>query len=224
MNILVIIPIYNEVSHIRQVIQDTINAGFSNILVVDDGSTDNSAEIARLAGARVISHLINRGQGAAITTGMAVARQENVDIIITLDGDSQFTPDDCMKLVCPIIHEEYDMVIGNRFIKNNKIPIIRRCYNIVASLLTFFLSGTRVQDSQSGFKALGKKALDRITLHTNGYEFCSEMIREAGYHKLRIKEVGVRVFYTKESMRKGQNFATGLKTAGKLVVRSLTKI
>lgn len=223
-SILVIIPIHNEINHIRSVIQDTKRAGFDNILVIDDGSSDGGGKIAQLAGAKVVKHCINRGQGAAIQTGLEIASLEQADIVVTIDGDGQFAPDDIMKLIHPVLHEGKDLVIGSRFSKKNKIPAIRKLYNFLASLLTWLLSGTYVRDSQSGFKALGRRALEEISLHTSGYEFCSEMIREAAHAHLAISEVDVRVFYTKESMSKGQSFAVGLKTAAKLLIRSLTKI
>lgn len=222
-NILVIVPVYNEGTRILRVVEGIRQAGFDRILVIDDGSTDNTQETLAQSEVKYIRHTINRGQGAAIQTGFEVALEEGVDFVIAIDGDEQFNPANIARVAIPLLKDETDLVIGSRFKQKNTIPVLRRLYNWIASILTYFLSGIYIGDSQSGFRGLNRKALEHIYLRSSGYEFCTEMIREAADAHLRICEVPVDVYYTEESMKKGQSFATGVKTAGKLLIRTLTK-
>ncbi len=222
-HILVIVPVYNEGTRILRVVEAIRQAGFNNILVVDDGSTDQTREALQVIEVKYIRHPINRGQGAAIQTGFDIAKEEEADFVIIIDGDGQFNPTNITKVVQPLLKDEADLVIGSRFKQKNVIPVLRRLYNWIASILTYFLSGIYVGDSQSGFRALNKTALQQICLKSSGYEFCTEMIREASDSHLRITEVPVDVYYTSDSLKKGQSFATGLKTAGKLLIRTLTR-
>lgn len=222
-DILVIIPVYNEGARVLRVVEDVKRAGFNRILIVDDGSTDNTKETLAHSEVHYVRHFINRGQGAAVQTGFDIAVEEKVEFVIVIDGDGQFNPANITRVAMPLIKNEADLVIGSRFKQHNKIPVLRRLYNWIASLLTYLLSGIYIGDSQSGFRGLNKHALESIYLRSSGYEFCTEMIREASDTHLRICEVPVDVYYTEDSLKKGQSFATGVKTAGKLLIRTLTR-
>lgn len=219
----VIIPVYNEATHIIPIIEGCKKAGFPNIIVVDDGSTDHTKLLAHKCEVHVVSHLINRGQGAAIQTGILAALSMGADVLITMDGDEQFSPEDIGKIAAPLLNQEVDVVIGSRFKQKNTVPFLRRLFNFIANLLTFVLSGIFISDSQSGFKGFSHYAAKKIEIHTSGYEFCTEIIREIAYLNLSFREVPVYVSYTKDSLKKGQNLANGFKTAAKLLVRSLMK-
>jgi len=221
---LIIIPVYEEEGVLRGVLKELSKLSFPHVLFVNDGSQDGTKELLEKHGHNVISHPINRGQGAAIQTGFDVALEENMDYVVTIDGDGQFSMEDILPLCEELWKDEFPMVIGNRFMnKANKIPFLRRLYNRIASVITFLLSGKYVGDSQSGFKGLHHKAFSQIEINSSGYEFCSEMIRESAFRHLKITEVPVGVRYTKESLGKGQNFAGGIKTVFKLVIRSLMR-
>lgn len=218
---IIVIPVYNESRNIIPVIEKCKQAGYASIIIINDGSTDHTKELAEKCNVHVISHLINRGQGAAIQTGIQAALSLGADYIVTMDGDQQFDPQDISKILAPLIAGEAEVIIGSRFKQKNSIPFIRRFFNLIANCLTFSLSGIYVSDSQSGFKGFNKKAAAQIEIHTSGYEFCTEIIREISYLGLTYKEVPVNVYYSQESMQKGQNLANGFKTAAKLLVRSL---
>ncbi|MCB0376759.1 MAG: glycosyltransferase family 2 protein, partial [Sinomicrobium sp.] len=176
-NIYIVIPAKNEAGRIGQVIYQTILQGYEQIVVVDDGSTDNTCQVARQAGATVLSHRINLGAGAATQTGIEYALGQGADIIVTLDGDNQHFPEDIAKLVETLIEKEVDVVIGSRFLlANEEIPPLRRLYNRIGNVITRLITGTSTSDSQSGMKAFRATFARHIDFHFNGYEFCTEFI------------------------------------------------
>lgn len=220
----IIIPALNEERYIGDVITAVRAEGYSNIVVINDGSTDNTANIAKENGAIVVSHSINRGPGAATQTGLDYVTSREGGMAITLDADGQHNPADIHKLVDALKKFKSDIIIGSRFLgENSHIPTIRRIFNLVANIVTFVLSSRWVSDSQSGMKAFSERARKLLSIETNGYEFCTEIFMECKEHNLTITEVPISVTYTKESMNKGQNFATGLQTVGKLFLQALSK-
>lgn len=220
--IFIILPAYNEAGRIASVLQSLQNEGFSNLVVIDDGSTDQTAQIARENGALVLTHAINCGPGAATQTGLSFALEAGADILVTYDADGQHAASDVKTVIAPILQKTYDACLGSRFLQKNKIPLLRRFFNWLGNLITFLIAWIWVSDSQSGFKAFSREAAQKIEITMNGYEFCSEIIRKISEQKLKFCEVPVTVFYTHESLAKGQSFANGVKTAAKLIIRSLT--
>ncbi len=224
MKIVIIIPAYNEEENIQAMVASCREVGFHNILVVDDGSTDHTAARAREAGAMVVSHIINRGVGAATQTGLEAAKLLHADIVVTIDADSQHKPQDIKKLIDALTEKNSDIAIGSRFLNGeNNIPVMRQVFNRIANIITFLLAGIMLTDSQSGLKAFSRRALDTIQLSANGFEFSSEIIREAQHYNLKITEVPVAVEYTPYSLSKGQNLSTGLTTVFRLIIRTLMR-
>lgn len=229
---MIVIPAYNEEKTIGDVVrQCKILDTNPTILVVDDGSKDQTGDRAREEGAIVVRHPINRGLGAAISTGLEAALRLGADIIVTLDADGQHDPSEVAALIQPIERGEADVVIGSRFLKvqsekckvqscssNFKIPTIRKIANAVGNMVTAFLFGIRVTDSQSGFRAFSRHAAERIKIRTNTMEVSSEIIREIKLHSLRLREVPIRAIYTDYSLSKGQGFWKGVETLWKLIV------
>ena len=224
MKIVIIIPAYNEEENIAAMVKSCNLLGYHTVLVVDDGSTDNTARNAREAGAMVVSHIINRGVGAATQTGLEAATLLDADIAVTIDADSQHKPQDIKKLIDVLIERNSDIVIGSRFLNDqNNIPLMRNVFNRIANMITFFLAGIMLTDSQSGLKAFSRRALETIKISSNGFEFSSEIIREAQHGHLSITEVPVSVVYTPYSLSKGQNLSTGLTTVFRLIIRTLMR-
>lgn len=202
------------------------------VIVVDDGSTDRTAEIARQAGATVVRHPINRGLGAALSTGMEAAMRLGADIIVTLDADGQHDPGEVAGLIKPIEEGTADVVIGSRFLspspqssplegeegRGGNVPATRRLANWVGNIITWILFGIHVTDSQSGFRAFSRQAAKQIRIRTNTMEVSSEIIREIKLHGLRLKEVPIKAIYTEYSLSKGQGFLKGLETLWKLIM------
>jgi len=222
-SIWIVLPAYNEDKMIGKVVADIRQKNYHNIIVVDDGSTDSTGEVAEKAGAVVIKHTINRGAGAATQTGIIGALRLGAEIIVTMDSDSQHDADDIKKITVPIEQDKCDVVIGSRLKDRKNMPVLRRFFNLGANLATWIFFGLWVSDSQSGFKAFSRKAAQQIRILTNGFEFCSELIREIKVLKLAFTEVPIKVYYNEYSMAKGQSFARGLTTLFKLIMRRLIK-
>lgn len=223
-NVFIIIPAFNEANRIESVIKELHSENFDQIIVIDDGSTDGTGNIADSARAKVIRHIINRGPGAATQTGLTYAKDMRADIAVTIDADGQHNPKDIHKLIEEMDKGNFDIVFGSRIKnKNNKIPLLRRFFNFVANFITFLVSFKWVTDSQSGMKALNRNAIEKIKIKTNGFEFCTEIWMQVRENKFKYKEVPIDVYYDKETMKKGQSFATGITTVSKLFMEALSR-
>jgi glycosyltransferase involved in cell wall biosynthesis len=221
MKLSIVIPAYNEARTIGQVLHQVLSLDLPNIaqrkiIVVDDGSSDRTGEIARSMGVVVVRHLLNRGLGGALGTGIKMALRSGADVVVTFDGDGQHSPDDIGKIIEPIRMGRADVVIGSRMLDSDGMPWTRRVANRLANLITWVLSGIKTTDSQSGLRAFSRSAAERIKISTNHYEVSSEICGEIGRNQLRLTEVPIKAIYTRHSMSKGQGFWTGLRTLYKL--------
>lgn len=209
-----ILPAYNEASVIEKVIREieaTINV---HVVVVNDGSTDETVDKVRALGVSVLNHPINRGAGAACQTGISLARKLNWQYIAFMDSDGQHIPEDLLRLKKAMDETKADLVIGNRFMEPSEgIPKIRLFYNRLANLLTVAFTTGRYSDTQSGFRLLNRKAIENINLTQDDFSFCSEMIVLAEEFDLKITETPIRVRYTDYSGSKGQDLQVGVITA-----------
>ena len=200
--ITVILPAYNEEVSIGSMVIGAKKYS-DNVIVIDDGSTDNTAEIARLAGANVIKHSSNQGKGAALKTGFKAVR--DTDIIVTMDSDGQHKPEDIKKLVSPIENGEADLVNGSRYLKRKKndTPSYRRVGQTVLDKATNIGSGLNITDSQSGFRAFAAHTIHAFRFSSPNFGIESEMLMDAANAGLRIKEVEIGVRYDVGSSTKG---------------------
>ena len=189
-----ILPAYNEELCISSVILCS-KKYVDKVIVVDDGSTDNTAKIAKLAGAQVIRHHYNKGKGAALKTGFEAAHKS--EIIITLDADGQHNPKEILKLISPIINGEADIVNGSRYINGNKkdTPSYRRIGQSILDKITNLGSGLNITDSQSGFRAFARYTVPAFRFNCTGFGIESEMLTDASNVGLRVKEVEIGVRY-----------------------------
>lgn len=218
MKIAAVIPAFNESSQIGEVVRATLPL-VDEVLVVDDGSSDETSYAAACAGAIVFRHIINRGVGGATATGLKAAVMREADVIVTLDSDGQHLPEEIPKVIAPILAGEADFVIGSRLLDPTGMPVSRQLANRTADLCTNLLFNVKVHDSQCGFRAFTQEAASRIDIRTGRYEISSEIIAEIAAHGFRIAEVPITVVYTRYSLSKGQGFAVGLQTLAKLVMR-----
>lgn len=213
-NILIILPAFNEATVIGKVLTDIKEEGFHNICLIDDGSTDRTGEIAKAFGVKVITHLINRGAGAAIQSGISYAKISGNQYAIMIDGDGQHLASDIPLLYNKMQETNADIIIGNRFISvENSIPKHRITYNQIANLFTNLFCQNKYKDTQSGFRLLNRRAIEKLELKNKGFGFCSEMIIKADKLGLNIEEAPIQVLYTDYSMNKGQSLGVGFKTA-----------
>jgi glycosyltransferase involved in cell wall biosynthesis len=195
--VLVCIPAYNEANNIANVVQKA-RRYTTEIIVYDDGSSDGTSEVAKTSGASVIRNRINKGYGAAITTLFQKAKEDDVDIMVTLDSDGQHDPDQIPQVLEPILKGESDMVIGSRFINledRQKIPGYRSIGIKAITKVAGVASYRNITDSQSGFRAYNRRALVEINLFQEGMEVSTEILLKAKEKNLRIKEVPVTINY-----------------------------
>ncbi|HUW44612.1 MAG TPA: glycosyltransferase family 2 protein [Dehalococcoidia bacterium] len=190
------IAAYNEARYVGSIVLQA-RQYVDEVIVVDDGSTDNTARVAELAGATVIRHDENRGKGAAIQSILAEAKKRNPDILVLLDADAQHDPNEIPVLIKPI-SEGFDLVIGSREAQKDKTPRYRRIGQKVLLRSTRLASKTNISDSESGFRALSPKAIKELDLKARGFAIESEMITRAADKNLKITEVPISNIYTKD--------------------------
>lgn len=197
MSIGVLMSAYNEERHIRSVLQ-RIPMNVSQIVVVDDGSSDKTAELAQQSGVLVVSHPTNLGKGVAIQTGL---KSITTDIIVFLDADGQHRPEEIPVLVDPLLNGTADLVIGSRLLNGiATMPPVRALSNLLAASIILLRTGHRVYDTQSGFRAIFSQHLLLMDLQSTRFEVESEILLNALQNGLRIIEVPISMIYgTKKS-------------------------
>jgi glycosyltransferase involved in cell wall biosynthesis len=201
LKIIAAIPCFNEERCIGSVLLKT-KKFVSSVVVIDDGSSDATADVAAEAGATVCQHGRNRGYGAAVRSALSKGRELEADVLVILDGDGQHDPREIPRLIKPLLDGEADIVIGSRFLQKGKQPpFYRRLGQRVLNAVTNVGSGQKISDSQSGFRAYSAKALEQLNLAENGMSVSSEMqfaISKAG---LKVAEVPIDVSYTDKAKR-----------------------
>lgn len=190
----VLLPAYNEEVSIASMILLSLQYA-DEVIVIDDGSSDRTSEVSRLAGATVLSHTTNKGKGAALKTGFKYA--QDYDIIVTIDADGQHNPSEIPDVIKPIMEDRADIVNGSRYIagKDTTTPTYRRVGQTVLDNATYLASGVKLTDTQSGFRAFSSKSIEYFNFDPNGFGIESDMLIEASVNKLRIVEVEITVRY-----------------------------
>ncbi|XRO74669.1 glycosyltransferase family 2 protein [Methanocaldococcus sp. 28A] len=224
-DIFIVIPAFNEEKMIGETLRNLKREGYKNIIVVDDGSMDKTSEIAKKENVIVCKHILNRGLGGALGTGIKCALLYKPKIIVTFDADGQHHPKDVEKVVKPIL-EGYDFVVGSRMMDKNELknmPLVKRIGNFGLNFITYLMGGYFVTDSQSGLRAFSYEAAKKIIddLKSDRYEVSSEFIILAKKHKLNLKEVPIKTIYTEYSMSRGTNVITGFKILFKLIMQKI---
>lgn len=224
MSLLIIVPAYNE----AEVIVETIRGIRSSlkkdklkaeILVVDDGSSDKTKDLSLIHCDYLVSHRVNRGLGAALMTGIEFAKRHEYDVCVTFDSDGQHDPHDIAKAV-GMIGRGYDIVIGSRFLgTHSNMPKMRRIVLALGNFITYLFFGVWTSDSQSGFRALSKKAINSLTLKSNRMEVSSEFFAEAKRLHLKLKEIPIHINYTAYSLKKGQKNSASMSVLIKLLYK-----
>ena len=185
-NTLAIIPCFNEESTIGSVVLRA-KRHVNQVLVVDDGSTDDTARIAREAGAVVLSHKKNMGKSAGIKTGFKYAMIHGFDYVVTIDGDGQHNPDEIPVVLGNVMNNGHDIVIGSRYGSSTEMPVWRKVGKRVLDYATSFGNGGQVLDSQSGFRAFNRRAVQGIAPRLNGGAFSVESEQLIKAHDLDLK-------------------------------------
>lgn len=209
------IPAYNEERAIADVVKRTMNH-VDKVIVCDDGSNDETSKKAKEAGAIVIQHEKNLGKGAALKSLFNYAKEINSDIVVTLDGDGQCLPEEINKLIRPIVDDGSDVVIGYRFDSTKDMPSYRKAGNKILDKITNIASDLPFRDTQSGFRAYSKKAIELIKFKNNGFGADSEILINASQKGLKISEEKINVVYNtggKTSTKNPISHSTGVLTS-----------
>ncbi len=194
--IIVGMPAYNEENYIGSVVLQARQFA-DEVVVVDDGSSDRTASVARLAGATVVQHQKNSGYGATVQTVLAEAKKRNPDVLVLLDADGQHNPEEMSSLV-DAIFDGSDVAVGSRKIKSEDIPAYRKFGQKVISYFTRVLSRSTLSDTESGFRAFSRKAINVLEPKEQGMAISAETISEATAKGLKIAEVPIEAIYTKD--------------------------
>lgn len=206
-----VIPAYNEAEAIGAVVAELI-ARRHEVIVVDDGSRDSTAAVAERHGAIVLRHVINRGQGAALQTGIRCALQRGAEEIVTFDSDGQHVAEDVDSLVAPLRAGRADVVLGSRFIGTTEgMTRRRRAVLAAAVIFTRVASRVRVTDTHNGLRAFTRSAAAKLEIRLDRMAHASEVLDQIARHGLRYEEVPVHIRYTEYSRRKGQSSLAALR-------------
>ncbi len=207
----VVVPAYNEARVIGGVVEELVALGH-RVVVVDDGSSDDTPAAARRAGAAVLRHAVNRGQGAALQTGIAYALRRGAEHLVTFDSDGQHSAQDVDALVAPLLAGRADVVLGSRFIGSSEgMPGARKAILALAVVFTRVASGAHVTDTHNGLRAFTRAAAGKLDIRLDRMAHASEILDQIVRHGLRFEEVPVHVKYTEYSRRKGQSSLAALR-------------
>jgi glycosyltransferase involved in cell wall biosynthesis len=208
-SVIAIIPAYNEDRNIKEIIEKSKNY-VHKIIVVDDGSEDNTLQIAKSTGVLTIANKQNRGKAKALKQGFGKGLKENGSIFVILDGDGQHNPDK-IPLFLEKIYEGFDLVIGARKFDKELMPRLRIMANWVSSYLVSFLCGIRIEDSQSGYRAIKRSLLENITFSSNRFQIDTEMIVKAAKCGFKIGFLPIKTIYHPEAKSKVHQIIDPLK-------------
>ncbi|HEU4888925.1 MAG TPA: glycosyltransferase family 2 protein [Thermoanaerobaculia bacterium] len=201
----IVIPSYNEERAIGGVVLE-LKTSWPHVVVVDDGSSDDTGAVASRNGATVLTHIVNRGQGAALQTGIAFALERGARVIVTFDSDGQHRAEDVAALVKPIEEGRADAVLGSRFLGSTESMTRRRRLLLRAAVLfTRVTSGARVTDAHNGLRAFSAEAARKIHIQLDRMAHASEIVDQIAARGIRFVEVPVHVRYSDYSRRKGQS-------------------
>ncbi len=222
-SIYVIIPAYNEARVIAETVAAPIQAGYT-VVVVDDCSSDETWTILEKLPLIRIRHSVNRGQGAALETGMQYARRSGADIVVHFDADGQHDPEQISAIIAPIQAGIAEVVFGSRFLRRSDLAAVPHSRRVVLKggrIVSGLATGVWLTDAHNGFRALSSRALHSIRLKVNGFAHATEILDEVRRAGLRYVEVPTTIRYTDYSRAKGQPIINAVNIALDLVIRKL---
>ena len=223
MRIVAVVPAYNEGKRVVAAIADA-KQFVDHVVVVDDCSSDDTGAVAKSAGAIVLRHIINRGQGAALQTGTDYAIKTLIaDVVVHFDADGQMRGDEIPMMVAPIASGEADIVLGSRFLGKQALnmPMMRKVMIRLGTLFTIVLSGIRVTDTHNGFRALSRKAATEMRITLDRMAHASEILDLVKTKRLRYVERPVTISYSAETLQKGQSTVKAMLTAKDIIKKKI---
>lgn len=214
----IVIPAYNEAGRIEVVLGE-ICGEYPQVVVVDDGSRDETAEVALRYPVWLLRHAINLGQGAALQTGITFALQQGAEIIVTCDADGQHQASDIEALVQPILAGQAEVVLGSRFLgRTVNMPRLRGWILRLGVWFSRWTTGLKLSDTHNGLRAFHRSAADKLRLRQNRMAHASEILQQIRQHGWRYCEVPVTIRYDAETLAKGQRSWHALRIVGELFV------
>jgi glycosyltransferase involved in cell wall biosynthesis len=219
--VFIVVPAFNEANVIRTVV-DQLRPTYQHIVVIDDGSTDETAQV--LAGAQVtlLRHRINRGQGAALQTGITFGLLRGADIIVTFDSDGQHDPRDIKAMISPIVSGECDVTLGSRFLgRTVNMPLGRRLVLKAGVVFTRLVSRIRVTDVHNGIRAFSRAAADSLHITMDRMAHASEILDQVSRHHWRYREIPVTIRYSSQTLAKGQSSWNALRIVAQVLMERL---
>ena len=219
-DIYVIVPAYNEEKVIKEIISNLLKK-FSNVILVDDGSTDRTFNEIKDLDVKILHHEINLGVGAAVQTGFEyVSTIDSAHAVITFDADGQHLVKDAESMVKEVMTSDADIIFGTRFPKfARNIPLVKRIALKIITKITYFTTGVSLSDAHNGLKAFKVSALRNLELNFSAYSYESELITQVSKKKLKYTEMPTDIKYTNYSIKKGQKLSNGL-----LIIEDLLKL
>lgn len=218
-----VIAAYNEESVIRDVVTE-VRAIYPNVIVVDDGSQDATGIEALEAGARLVTHPLNLGQGAALQTGITFALKNEASFIVTFDADGQHSVDDVGSMLALMHTKNCDVVLGSRFVgATENLPQMRQLFLKAAIVFTRLSTGLKLTDTHNGLRVLRADAARRIKLHQNGMAHASEFLEQIAQLEISFVEAPVNIRYTEYSLKKGQKLSNSVNIVMDLVIERFSR-
>lgn len=221
-DVYITIPMYNDEKMITNVIKDLNSKGYNNVVVVDDGSKDNGYSVVKKNTKAIVTrHVVNRGQGAALQTGTEIAVDRGAKYIVHFDSDGQHDVKDLDHMLKTLIEGKYDIVLGSRFLQENKIPLKKRIVLKGGIVFTYILSGIWLTDVHNGLRVMTAETAKKLNLQHDRMEHASEILDKVKSLNLKYKEVPVTIHYTDYSQAKGQSISNSINIAIKLISSKL---
>lgn len=219
MRFLVLIPAYNEEKKIGPIIKEIINNNWE-VVVIDDASSDDTINVSLASGARVLSHFINRGQGAALKTGIEYALSKGYESVVFFDADGQMMVSEIKKFANLLSTGEFDVILGSRFIgRVENIPFAKEIVLKMALVFSRLLTGLKLTDVHNGFQGWNRSGLEKISLIQDRQAYASEILNEIAGKKLKYKEIPVTIKYTDYSKGKGQSIFNAVNILWDLIIK-----
>jgi len=219
----VVMPAYNEGAVLAKVVGD-VRKVYPHVVIIDDGSADDTYEIAKSTGAATLRHAINRGQGASLQTGIEYALRHGADYVVTFDTDGQHSVDDIAVLLEPLRAGRAEITLGSRFLGGaENIPPLRRLILRAAVFMTRIMSGLKVTDTHNGLRAFTRKAASRLHITSDRMAHASEIIDQVRAMDLPFVEVPVTIRYTDYSLEKGQTSRNAIRVLFEYFIGKVSK-
>ncbi len=210
MKVFIVVPAFNEGRRLSAVLDDLATTGHQ-VVVIDDGSRDRTVDVGKRHGCYVLRHSFNRGQGAALQTGITFALREGADAIVTFDADGQHQISDLPALLEPILSGRCDVALGNRFLSlRSNVPATRRVILQLGRVFTYLTSGVRVGDCHNGYRAFSRKGASAICMKQDRMAHASEIYDQIKSARLTFEEVPVTIRYSAETLAKGQKLSNSI--------------